>query len=216
MYKSTITFEPKELDFKLFEPSLTEKQTKVHYTGHYLKYIKNFNQMLNSNTKLNKLYWDIKKNSSDDEFRNQLLLVIVELYDGTSSLVHNVAQIYNHELYWKSCVPKSQSVSSLSELKTKIFLSQEDFSNFYTKFMKLGSEHFGSGWLWIIYKSNSCDIITTQDAIIPINEKILAVIDLWEHAYYLDYESERKEYLEEIFKLINWKRIYERMLRANN
>lgn len=204
--------EPITIDFTFFEPYIKEHQTKVHYTGHYLKYINNFNKSFETEEKLIKIYSDLKKkNISSKNLRNSLLLSIVELYNPDSDLVHNTAQIYNHELYWKTIIKPNDSETHLINLKNKLFYTNEHYNSFYNNFITLGSKHFGSGWLWIILKDNKLDVITTHDAIIPYEKKILGVIDLWEHAYYLDYESERKKYLENMFKMIDWKRIYNKL-----
>ena len=203
-----LILEPIQIDFKTYMPYIGEKQTRVHYNGHYIKYINIFNKFLETDLKLKKIYCEIKKTVSNEYFKKSLLLSIVELYDSNSDLVHNAAQIYNHELYWKSIVASEKSIFMLCDIKTKLFDSHETFSFFYNKFINEGIKHFGSGWLWLISVNNKLDIITTHDAIIPYTQQILGVIDLWEHSYYLDYESERKKYLENIFKMINWSKIY--------
>ena len=93
-----------------------------------------------------------------------------------------------------------------------LFSQPNSFDLFNQKFMDLGTKFFGSGWLWIIKQDdNTLDLVTTPDAVVPIDQDICACIDLWEHAYYIDYEYERKKYLTNVFKLINWKLIYEKI-----
>lgn len=195
--------QPITIDFKLYEPQIKEKQTSVHYNGHYLKYVNNFNKLLIDNKNLKNIFCKVKEHSTKN-FKKTLLLLIVELFDPNSNLVHNVAQIYNHELYWKTITNSQKSLSSLCYYKNNLFNSDELYNSFYNKFISLGTKHFASGWLWIIFNNNSLDVITTHDAIIPLNKKILGVIDLWEHSYYLDYEANRKGYLERVFLLIDW------------
>jgi len=208
---SNFILEPVQIDFKEFIPYIGEKQMKVHYNGHYMKYIANFNKLLESDSKLKKIYCEVKKTTVEEHFKKSLLLLIVELFDKNSDIVHNTAQIYNHELYWKTIVSSEKSIHMLCNIKNKLFDSHETFSSFYNKFINEGIKHFGSGWLWLIFVNNKLDIITTHDAIIPYTEQILGVIDLWEHSYYLDYESERKKYLENMFKMINWTKIYSKI-----
>lgn len=203
--------EPIKLDFKLFEPYIKEKQTKTHYNGHYLKYINNFNKAFDEEENLKKVYSELDQNADNKTLKNGLLLTIVELFDSNSDIVHNASQIYNHELYWKTIISTNESLTLFSNLKYNLFKTDDEISNFYNNFINLGTKHFGSGWLWIILQDDKIDVITTHDAIIPYKNKILGVIDLWEHAYYLDYESERKKYLENMFKMLNWKRIYKKM-----
>ena len=88
--------------------------------------------------------------------------------------------------------------------KDKFFDNLQHLKKFYSDFIEKGVSHFGSGWLWIIFNNEKLDIITTHDAIIPYKQKILGVIDLWEHAYYLKYQNDREKYLKKWLELINW------------
>ena len=210
-----LLLKPMEIDFKIYAPYIGEKQTQVHYNGHYMKYINNFNKFLENDFKLKKIYCELKKTIGDDFFKNSLLLLIVELFDSNSDIVHNSAQIYNHELYWKTIISLEKSVFMLCNIKNELFDSHDTFNFFYNKFLNEGTKHFGSGWLWIIFIDGKLDIITTHDAIIPYTLQIIGVIDLWEHAYYLDYESERKKYLENVFKMINWTYLHDKINKIN-
>ena len=212
----TNLFNPIELPTNLLNPYLSDKQMQVHYTGHYLKYISNFNNFLISNNKLKTIYSLVKKNVIDKSFRQYLLLTIIQLYDQNDTIYQNVAQIYNHELYFNSLIDTNQSINMLCKFKNILFPNSNSFNFFYNKFIDMGIKHFGSGWLWIIILNKQLDIITTHDAIIPIKYKICTCIDLWEHAYYIDYEYERKKYLTNIFKLINWNLIYKNLLNIIN
>jgi Fe-Mn family superoxide dismutase len=208
---NNLTLKPITIDFKMFGSYITEKQTQVHYQGHYMKYINKFNKLLETDNKLKQIYCGLKKTVNDKIFKKTLLLLIVELFDSNSVIAHNTAQIYNHELYWKTIILSEKSLYALCSLKNKLFNSHDNFTSFYNKFINEGLEHFGSGWLWIISNNGKLDVITTHDGIIPYTQKILGVIDLWEHAYYLDYEAERKKYLENVFKMIDWNKIYKKI-----
>jgi Fe-Mn family superoxide dismutase len=210
-----IFLEPIKIDSTAYKPYIGDKQTQVHYNGHYMKYINNFNKLLENNSKLKKIYCELKKTIGDNSFKNSLLLLIVELFDTNSDIVHNSAQIYNHELYWKTIISSDKSIPMLCNIKNKLFPTHDLFTDFYNKFINEGIKHFGSGWLWIILTNGKLDIITTHDAVIPYTLQIIGVIDIWEHAYYLDYESERKKYLENIFKMINWEKIYKKINKIN-
>lgn len=212
---NNLTIKPVTIDFNLYSPYINEKQTKTHYQGHYMKYINNFNKLLETDSKLKKIYCELKKTVNDEVFKKSLLLLIVELFDSNSDIAHNTAQIYNHELYWKTIGSSEKSLANLCNLKTKLFKTHDAFTSFYNKFITDGTKHFGSGWLWIIINNGILDVITTHDAIIPYTHQILGVIDLWEHAYYLDYESERKKYLENTFKIIDWIRIDNKISKIN-
>jgi len=190
------------------EPNLSKKQSNVHYQGHYMKYIKKFNSLITTDKKLYILY---KKSRCHENFRNILIVASINFFEENSDIYHNASQIYNHELYWSILTTKKESLMQLCELKNNLFKSEHNLSSFYEKFINDGISHFGSGWLWIYYDNINKKIstTTTHDSKIPLNNiKILGCIDLWEHAYYIDYESDRKKYLEKSFQIINWKKIY--------
>jgi Fe-Mn family superoxide dismutase len=203
--------EPIEIFFSTFEPIIKEKQTEAHYKGHYLKYVNNLNKFIKENKTLTDIYHESIKSAVNKKFKKIFLLTTIQLFDKNSDIVHNAAQIYNHELYWSSITSFTKSIESFCNNKKSLFDSDNYFNIFYDKYLELGTKHFGSGWLWIIYNDNKLDIITTHDAFVPLEHKILAVIDLWEHAYYLDYMYERKTYLEKSFKLLNWNKINDKV-----
>jgi Fe-Mn family superoxide dismutase len=187
--------------------SLSVKQNDVHYTGHYLKYIDNFNKLMNNNI-INTIYK--KYNPTQPSQRYLFLLAIVMYYnkDKKTPIYKNCAQIFNHELYWNSLIDTEESINLLRKYKNKLFTNIHHLKKFYTDFIDRGLAQFGSGWLWI-YKNDEgiLDVMTTHDADVPIDIRFYIVIDLWEHAYYIDYEYQRKKYLENIFRYINWNHV---------
>ena len=105
------------------------------------------------------------------------------MFDENTPVYRNSSQIYNHELYWKSITNIKDSTKQLTQCKNKLFNSNEEFNNFYKKFVDLGVKEFGSGWLWICLQTDTkkLDVFTTHDSKVPFNDsntKILAVIDL--------------------------------------
>ena len=191
--------------------SLSAKQNDVHYTGHYLKYIDNFNKLMNNNI-LNNIINIINKkyNPSQPNQRYLFLLAVITFYDKDKKtpIYKNCAQIFNHELYWNSLIDTNESINLLRKHKNELFTNIDHLKKFYTDFIDRGIAQFGSGWLWI-YKNNEgiLDVMTTHDADVPIHIRFYLVIDLWEHAYYIDYEYQRKKYLENIFRYINWNHV---------
>jgi Fe-Mn family superoxide dismutase len=191
------------------DPILSLYQNKTHYNGHYLKYINKLNELIKTDNKYQKCYEIIKnKNYDEDKKRRLLLLLGIKLYTKDNVIYKNASQIYNHELYWNTLTTMDNSLILLNKYKNKLFLNDDEFKNFNKKFVDEGIKHFGSGWLWIYFENNKLDILTTHDSDIPVDDKlkIVGVIDLWEHAYYLDYQADRKKYLEEILKVINWQK----------
>ncbi len=191
-------------------PTISLYQSNTHYSGHYLKYINKFNELIQTDKTLNKIYNLIINSNMKDKQRMILIMGGIKMFGENTPVYRNASQIYNHELYWNTITNLSDSSNQLEKSKSKLFKSDEEFNNFYKKFIDLGVGEFGSGWLWICFKNNEnkLDVFTTHDSKVPFddsNTKILGVVDLWEHAYYLDYPADRKKYLEESFKTLNWK-----------
>ena len=187
-------------------------QNKTHYTGHYIKYINKFNELLETEPRMNKIYNLIMKKSfnSDIDYRVLLIMSGIKMFEQNTTVYQNASQIYNHELYWQSITDITDSANQLNNLKQKLFTSDKQFDDFKKKFIDSGLKEFGSGWLWISRNipTNELDVFTTHDSKVPFNNEnteILGVIDLWEHAYYLDYPADRKKYLEGSFQTLNWK-----------
>eukprot|EP01028_Stygiella_incarcerata_P000135 TRINITY_DN1018_c0_g1_i3.p2 TRINITY_DN1018_c0_g1~~TRINITY_DN1018_c0_g1_i3.p2 ORF type:complete len:157 (-),score=37.40 TRINITY_DN1018_c0_g1_i3:63-533(-) len=127
-------------------------------------------------------------------------------------LFNNVAQIWNHTFYWKSMTPTGSKVPALVEQKlTKEFGGVMPFLD---KFVASATGLFGSGWAWLVQrKDGSLAIRNTQNAENPMtmSEKPLLTCDVWEHAYYLDHQNRRPDYLQEFVKVINWEFVQDQL-----
>ena len=201
-------------------PFLSLDQNLTHYNGHYLKYISKLNESFQTDKQLNQIYNSVlslqkKFHISNDKFRKILLISIIKVYSSNknSNIYHNSSQIYNHEFYWYTLDYFINNNDNNEKYKSKLFLNDEELAIFYNKFIDKGMSEFGSGWLWIYIDriSNKLEVKTTHDSIVLFSDKninVSGVIDLWEHAYYVDYKYERKNYLENMFKIINWEKIY--------
>jgi Fe-Mn family superoxide dismutase len=186
---------------------LSIKQNEAHYTGHYRKYIENFNKVMNNNIIIT--IYNKYNPTINSRLRYTFLLAVIMYFNNNKTPIYkNCAQIFNHELYWNSLIDTNESINLLKKYKNKLFINIDHLIKFYTDFIDKGTLHFGSGWLWI-YKNEDgiLDVITTHDADVPTNLHFFICIDLWEHAYYVDFEYQRKKYLEKIFRFINWNNI---------
>lgn len=211
MFDTKVESENKIISEYIGNPEISLYQNKTHYQGHYLKYINKFNELIISDKTLNKIYQLIKSNYSSQQ-RILLILAGIKMFGENTPIYRNSSQIYNHELYWNTITTESKSNQELSNSFEKLFRSTQEFEDFKKKFINEGISQFGSGWLWIVLDvpNNKLDVFTTHDSLVPFdneNIKILGVIDLWEHAYYLDYQADRKKYLEESLKILNWKKL---------
>lgn len=180
-------------------PNISATTMENHYSKHYLTYTNNLNKALQG-TEL--------ENLSIEE-----VLSKIDLND--VNLKNNAGGYYNHSLFWKCMAPKSggEPKDTLAGAITKDFGS---FDNFTSLFKDAATKQFGSGWTWLIVdKYGKLQVTNTQDqdnplmknAIIP-GKPILA-LDLWEHAYYLDYQYKKLNYIDAFFDVINWKKVGE-------
>jgi len=175
------------------EPYLSAMTLEFHYGQHHQSYLHKLNELAAgtafSGMKLEEI---ILKSSAD---RNQ------------AALFNNAAQVWNHTFYWNSLCPEGGGKPA-GLLRGEIDACFGSYENFVSEFAKTGMEQFGSGWVWLVKKDNGLRIIKTADAENPISQAqgtALLALDVWEHAYYLDFQNRRNKYLAVILdKLINW------------
>ncbi len=158
-----------------------------HYGKHHQTYINNLNNLI-----------------KDSEFANAELYDIIKKSSG--GVFNNAAQVYNHDFYWDCIAPKATDMSG--ELKAKIEQDFGSIDGFKEKFIQAATTLFGSGWCWLVFdpKTSKLEIVQTSNAATPIaDDKVpLLVVDVWEHAYYIDHKNARPAYLEKFFEHINW------------
>lgn len=168
------------------EPTISRETIDYHYGKHHKGYI----------DKLNSLIIGTK-------FEDMTITEIVLKSDGL--IFNNAAQAWNHEFYWQSLAPKRQQPTrDLLHAIEKKFTTLQKFNE---EFCNAAEGVFGSGWTWLVTDDNgNISIKNTSDADTPIREgkTPLLVVDVWEHAYYLDFRNERAKYLKAVTKILNW------------
>lgn len=178
-------FELRKLPFNPKDVSniISEEACSFHYEKHHQTYVNNLNKQL-----------------ENSPLKNSHLLDIIMKAEG--GLFNNAAQVYNHDFYW-DCIAKKSSMSS--ELKDAL---DKNFNDFKADFINAATGLFGSGWLWLVYnlKNDKLELVGTSNAQTPVtDDKVpLLVVDVWEHAYYIDYRNARPKYLEKFYENINW------------
>ena len=135
------------------------------------------------------------------------LIRVTERNPAQHAVYRYAAEVFNHNLYWNSMRPRGGGVPQglIGEQLRARFGSHE---RFVREFKEAASAHFGSGWLWLVWRAGSLEIVTTSNAGTPVvrGDVALLALDLWEHAYYLDYHDQRPDYIENyLTKLANWK-----------
>ena len=180
-------------------PNISAVALEIHYSKHYLTYTNNLNKAV-AGTEL--------ENLTIEEVLSKLDL-------NNSDIRNNAGGYYNHTLYWQSMAPKAggQPTAILAEAITKDFGS---FENFTTSFKDEATKQFGSGWAWLVVdKSGKLQVSSTQNQDNPLMQNALIpgtpilALDLWEQAYYTDYQYRRKNYIDAFFNVINWKKVGE-------
>ncbi|WP_414602567.1 Fe-Mn family superoxide dismutase [Proteus mirabilis] len=121
-------------------------------------------------------------------------------------MFNNAAQVWNHTFYWNCLAPNAGGAPTgkIAEAINKAFGSFEEFKK---QFNDAAAKNFGSGWTWLVKKADgSLAIVNTSNAATPVSgeDKPLLTVDVWEHAYYIDYRNARVKYLEEFWALVNW------------
>jgi superoxide dismutase, Fe-Mn family len=134
------------------------------------------------------------------------LIRVTERNPAQHALYRYAAEVWNHNLYWRSMRPRGGGAASgaIGEHLRARFGSHE---RFVREFKEAASEHFGSGWLWLVWRDETVEIVTTSNAGTPLarGDTALLALDLWEHAYYLDHQNRRGAYVTAFLdELVNW------------
>ena len=169
------------------EPVISAETIDYHYGKHHQAYVTNLNNMV-----------------PGTEFENASLEEIMMKASG--GLFNNAAQVWNHTFYWNGLSPEGGGAPS-GDLGAAIDSTFGSFDAFREAFIKSGIGNFGSGWTWLVKNADGgLEIVNTDDAENPMTDghTPLLTIDVWEHAYYVDYRNARPKYLDEIWKLVNW------------
>ena len=168
------------------EPHISAETLNLHHGKHHKKYVDTMNQILEKER--------ISGGSLEDIVRNS-----------SGKLFNNAAQAWNHDFYWHSLSPRGGKPSAM--LMRRIEKDFGGFDKFSKQLAEAAANHFGSGWAWLVKKASGLAIVTTANADTPIarGDTCLLTIDVWEHAYYVDYRNERDKYLKAVIgELLNW------------
>ena len=175
-------------------PTISEETLEYHYGKHHQTYITNLNALI-----------------PGTEFEHATLETIITQASGP--IFNNAAQIWNHTFYWNGLSPTGGGTPS-GTLAQAINTAFGSFDEFKTRFNNSAATNFGSGWTWLVKNSDGgLEIVNTSNAANPMTDSKtpLLTIDVWEHAYYIDYRNARPKYLAEIWSLINWEFVAKNM-----
>lgn len=184
-----MAFELPELPYayNALEPVISKQTLEFHHDKHHAAYVNNLNNLI-----------------VGTEFENADLLTIITKADG--GVFNNAAQVWNHTFYFDQ-FGKNKIEKLSGQLLVAINSSFGSFDEFKEKFSTAAKTLFGSGWVWLVKKPNgSLDIIQTSNAANPLTDGLIPILtcDVWEHAYYLDYQNKRPDYIENFWSIIDW------------
>jgi len=174
------------------EPIITEKTVQFHYGKHHKGYADKLTDL-------------VKGTPLADKKIVELIILSTDQADKVA-LFNNAAQVWNHDFFWTSMKPNGGGIPT-GKLADMIKESFGSFDEFKKQFIDTATSQFGSGWTWLVIDGKSLKIIKTGNADTPIahGTKPLLCLDVWEHAYYLDYQNRRKDFaIAFLDKLVNW------------
>jgi len=179
-------------DMSALEPHISARTLEFHYGKHHKAYVDKFNELV--------------KDTIYDPMELEAVIKEVAGKEDQVAIFNNAAQVWNHTFYWH-CMTPNGGGEPTGTLLNKINESFGDFETFKKDFKQAAISQFGSGWAWLVAEDGKIKIIKTGNAELPMTRelKALLTVDVWEHAYYLDYQNRRPDYLDTFLsQLVNW------------
>jgi Fe-Mn family superoxide dismutase len=173
-------------------PHISAKTLEIHHEKHHNAYVTNLNALIESTDLMGQPLESIITRTAGDPKQ--------------TGIFNNAAQVWNHSFYWQSMMPGGGGLPT-GPISGKIDSDLDGYGAFIEKFKNAALTQFGSGWVWLVLKNGKLDIVKTSNAETPLSQgvKPLLTVDVWEHAYYLDYQNRRGDYVDAFVRnLINW------------
>jgi Fe-Mn family superoxide dismutase len=175
------------------DPFISAETLSYHHGKHHKGYVDKLNELV--------------PGTGYEDLTLEAVILKTAGHADKAGIFNNAAQAWNHAFYWNSLSPQGGGKPS-GDLGRRIEAGFGGHENFLTKFAEAGSTHFGSGWAWLVEDKGELKITKTPNAENPLSMgqgTALLAIDVWEHAYYLDYQNRRGDYLKAILeRLLNW------------
>ena len=185
--------------YDALEPHIDSRTMKIHHSKHHQGYTNKLNAALEN--------IDLSFDSIED------LLAKIDMKN--MALRNNAGGFYNHKLFWETITPSSTNEMSV-ELKDTIEKSFGSFQEFKSQFSSAAASRFGSGWAWLCVTDDGLEVCSSANQDNPLMPMIgcggtpILGIDVWEHAYYLNYQNRRPDYINAFFEVINWSVVSEK------
>ena len=189
-------------DYTALEPCISKSTLEFHHDKHHAAYVKKYNDAVSGTPLDSKSLEDVIKEIAGDSEK--------------SGLFNNAAQAWNHSFYWK-CMKPGGGGTPAGDLAAKIDADFGSFDKFVEAFKSAGATQFSSGWAWLVLDGGTLKVTKTLNAENPLTcgQTPLLTMDVWEHAYYLDYQNRRPDYIGDFLgKLVNWDFVAENLAAA--
>jgi Fe-Mn family superoxide dismutase len=180
-------------------PHLSAETLEYHHDKHHAAYVTNLNKLIEGKPESSKSLEEIILSSEGGVF-------------------NNAAQVWNHSFYW-SCMKPGGGGAPTGALAAALDRDLGSFDAFKTAIAEAGVTQFGSGWAWLVYDNGKLAVTKTANADLPMKhgQTALLTIDVWEHAYYIDFRNLRPKYIETFLdKLVNWEFVAENLRKASS
>ena len=189
-----MSFTLPELPYALnaLEPHIGAKTLEIHHGKHHNAYVVNLNNLVKDSPLASKSLEDVIKAVAGDSSK--------------AGVFNNAAQVWNHTFYWHSMKPNGGGKPS-GDLAKKIDADFGSYDKFVEEFKAAGATQFGSGWAWLVLENGKLKVSKTGNADLPMvhGQTAIMTMDVWEHAYYLDFQNRRPDYIRTFLdKLVNW------------
>ena len=201
-----MSFTLPQLDYAYdaLEPHIDSRTMEIHHSKHHQGYTNKLNAAIEG---------------TDQESKN-IRQILTDLDMNNMALRNNAGGYFNHKLFWEIMNPNNETEMS-NDLSSAIDNSFGSFDNFCASFSNAAATRFGSGWAWLCVKDGKLEICSTSNQDNPLMPSIgcggtpILGIDVWEHAYYLNYQNRRPDYVSAFFNVINWGVVSEKFIQAS-
>ena len=186
--------------YDALEPHIDARTMEIHHTKHHQTYITNLNAAVEKTPEL------------AGKSLAALLSDLNAVPEGVRGVVRNHGGgTYNHNLFWEVMGPKAGGAPK-GDLAKAIDASFTSFDKFKTEFGASAATRFGSGWAWLVKKGSGLAVVSTANQDSPLSDRLTPIlgIDVWEHAYYLNYQNRRPDYIAAFWNVINWDAVAEK------
>ena len=190
-------------DYTALEPHIDARTMEIHHSKHHNGYTNNLNNALE--------HTDISDKNIEE--------ILMNLDMDNMALRNNAGGYYNHCLFWEILNPNDKQELA-GDLEVAINSTFGSFDNFIEQFSKAAATRFGSGWAWLCVKDGALEICSSANQDNPLMPGIgcggtpIVGIDVWEHAYYLNYQNRRADYISAFFNVVNWRIVSEKYKNA--